>query len=171
MNAFVVDTNVPVVANGRSEQASPDCVLACIESLEAVRSKGLVVLDDGMRILQEYMNNLSMSGQPGPGDAFMKWVWTVQAVTEHCERVTIQPKREDDQDFEEFPRDPDLTDFDRADRKFVAVARASRNRPTILNAVDPDWWTHREALRRHGVRIRFLCPNPPGAGQLRASHP
>jgi hypothetical protein len=159
MNAFVVDTNVPVVANGKSAQASPICVLACVESLEAIKNNGVIVLDDGMRILHEYMNNLSLSGQPGVGDAFMKWVWSIQALEERCERVPIRELPDDDQDFEEFPRDPDLADFDRSDRKFVAVALTSRNTPTVLNAVDPDWWTHRKALRRHGVRVKFLCPD------------
>lgn len=158
MSAFVVDTNVPVVANGRSEQADFDCVLACIDKLEEITNGGVVVLDDGMRILREYMDNLSMKGQPGPGDGFMKWVWQHQAVAERCEQVTIQPTPKDDHDFEEFPRDPALSDFDRADRKFVAVALASRRAPTVLNAVDLGWWTHLDALRAHGVRVEFLCP-------------
>ena len=33
MSVFVVDTNVPVVANGKSDQADPDCVIACIQAL------------------------------------------------------------------------------------------------------------------------------------------
>lgn len=159
MNAFVVDTNVAVVANGRSEQASPGCVLTCVESLESIKNDGIVVLDDGMRILHEYMKNLNMSGQPGVGDAFMKWVWSIQAVDDRCERVTIHQRPEDDQDFEEFPRDPDLATFDRSDRKFVAVALASQRTPTILNAVDPDWWSHHRALHKNGVRVKFLCHN------------
>jgi len=35
MNVYVVDTNVPVVANGRSEQADQDCVIACIDQTRA----------------------------------------------------------------------------------------------------------------------------------------
>lgn len=159
MNAFVVDTNVAVVANGRSDQATSDCVLACVEALETVTAKGMVVLDDRLRILSEYMDNLSLSGQPGTGDAFLKWVWKHQAVAERCERVPIRPMPGDGQDFEEFPRDDDLAGFDRADRKFVAVALGSQHKPAILNAVDSDWWRHRAALNRNGVNIRFLCPD------------
>ncbi len=40
MNAFVVDTNVPMVANGRSNQADPDCVIACILALTDIREGG-----------------------------------------------------------------------------------------------------------------------------------
>lgn len=32
----IVDTNVVVVANGRSEQASADCVETCAERLEEI---------------------------------------------------------------------------------------------------------------------------------------
>ena len=158
MSAFVVDTNVPVVANGRSEQADPDCVIACIDALGAVRAGGVVVLDDGMRILHEYMSNLSMSGQPGAGDAFMEWVWNIQADADRCERVCLTSRFNACDDFNEFPDDINLADFDRSDRKFVAVALASHKKPVVLNAVDSDWAHSHSALERHGVRVNFLCP-------------
>ncbi len=158
MKAVVVDTNVAVVANGRAEQASPDCLQACLDALRDTREKGLVVLDDDMRILKEYMDNLSLSGQPGLGDAFLKWVWTHQANTVRCETVHITPKSGESDNFEEFPADPALASFDLSDRKFVAVARASRHKPVVLNAVDTDWWIFRTPLRKHRVRVRFLCP-------------
>jgi len=164
MNAFVVDTNVPVTANGRAEQAGPPCVLACIEALSKIVQGGMTVLDDGRRILREYMDNLNMSGQPGVGDMFMKWVWQNQAVTGRCEQVTITPRDRADDDFDEFPDDPALARFHRKDRKFVAVALASRNNPLILNAVDSDWQAFRQALTKHRVRIRFLCSAEMGQG-------
>ena len=155
--AVVVDTNVPVVANVRSEQASPDCVDACTSALQDARNGGKVVMDDGLRILDEYMGHLSYSGQPGIGDAFFRWIWQNQVNPAVCERVTIHPRHGTEGDFEEFPQDPELQGFDRSDRKFVAVALASTNRPTILNAVDSDWWTYHKALERHGLKIEFLC--------------
>lgn len=60
--------------------------------------------------------------------------------------------------FAEFPADANLAGFDRADRKFVAVALASGDSPPIVNATDSDWWLFREALQRHGVQVEFLCP-------------
>jgi hypothetical protein len=158
MRGYVVDTNVPVVANGRNEQADPDCVIACIDSLANVREHGVVVLDGGMQILYEYMRNISMSGQPGPGDLFMKWVWTVQADVSRCERVQLTLREGNSGDFAEFPDDADLIHFDRSDRKFVAVALKSANKPEVLNAVDSDWSIHHAALERAGVSITFLCP-------------
>jgi len=118
----------------------------------------LIALDDEMHILQEYSNNLSISGQPGPGDFFMQWVWDNQANPQHCEKVHITPKDEGGEDYEEFPQDPELGGFDRSDRKFVAVARASAYAPRILNATDTDWWHYRAILARHGVVVEFLCP-------------
>jgi len=158
MSAFVVDTNVPVVANGRSEQASAQCVLACVSALEEVREQALLLLDDGTRVLREYMDNLSMAGQPGAGDFFMKWVFTNQAVPDRCARIRITPRGEDPEDFAEFPRDPDLAGFDRSDRKFVAIALASPDPAVVLNAVDSDWWLFGAALSRNGVAVRNLCP-------------
>jgi len=158
MKSVVVDTNVGLVANGKAEQASPECVLTCIDRLERIREKEKVLLDDGMYILHEYMSNLSMSGQPGMGDAFMKWVWENQANPGHCLQIHITPKEPGSDDFEEFPNDPNLRDFDMSDRKFVAVCIASGLNPPILNASDKDWWEYRKPLERNGVQIDFLCP-------------
>ena len=62
------------------------------------------------------------------------------------------------EDYNEFPADSHLQSFDPSDRKYVAVALTSQKRTEILNAVDPDWWQHREALKRKGVSVCFLCP-------------
>ena len=158
MKAFVVDVNVAIVANGHSPQADDDCMLACINVLDTIYRNGRIVLDDGMRILSEYMRHLRMAGQPGPGDLFMKWVWENQAVRSRCERVALACRGNDPDDLEAFPADPDLRSFDRSDRKYVAVALVSKNRPQIINAVDTGWWRHRTPLSRHGIRLRFVCP-------------
>jgi hypothetical protein len=109
-----------------------------------------------MFILKEYMNNLSLSGQPGPGDAFLKWVWQHQSNEIRCARVHIT--EDASREFLEFPEAESLRQFDRSDRKFVAVALTSAHRPEILNAVDSDWWHHRHALKACGIHIQFLCP-------------
>jgi len=156
----IVDTNVPVVANGASGQASPICVLACVQHLNEIISHGRIVLDDGWRILREYMHNLHSVGQPGVGDAFLKWVLTNQANLEKCERVSITPIDPDDPsetDFHEFPSDPDLDHFDPSDRKYIAVACAHRNHPPILQAADHKWWMFRSAFENNGVEVVFLC--------------
>ncbi len=157
MKAAVVDTNVPIVANGAANHATPDCVLRSVDRLEEIRKEQLILLDDGMYILNEYMSHLSLSGQPGMGDFFMKWVWLNQANPLHCKCIHITPKP-GSEDFEEFPNDAELNAFDPSDRKFVAVALASGLAPPVLNAADTDWWKFREPLERNGVKVEFLCP-------------
>lgn len=156
--AVVVDTNVAAVANGRHAKASPDCILTCIQALEAVCNGQLILLDDGMRILEEYRSHLSLAGQPGPGDRFMKWLWSNHTNPERCRLVPITPTSTDESDFEEFPRDPELSAFDRNDRKFAAVGLASGQKFIVQDASDSDWWHFREPLRKNGVTIEFLCP-------------
>ena len=152
----VVDTNVAVVANWRTEQADEACVESCIDELQRIHDETCVLLDDGGLILDEYQKNLSFAGQPGVGDEFFKWLWDNQANEAHCRKVPITPH--DDRGFEEFPDNPQLAQFDRDDRKFAAVARASQNHPTVINASDRDWWIYRKALKRCGIVVSFLCP-------------
>ena len=152
----VIDTNVLVVANRQHEGASPDCEEACMNALDQAR-KGLVLLDEDGKILDEYANRCSHAGQPGVGDAFFKWLWDNQANPKHCQKVRITP--DPNREFAEFPDDPDLSGFDRKDRKFVAVALASGLDPEVLNATDKGWYYYSAALKRNGVRVRFLCPD------------
>ena len=157
MRAFVVDTNVALVANGAAQQAGPQCVQNCIDALKIARS-GLIVIDDGMRILREYLGAVGLVGQPGLGHAFVKWVFVNQAVDTRCEQVRLTELTPNSDDFREFPSDVALNGFDRSDRKSAAIAAASVYGPEILNAVDSDWWIFDVPLARHGLRVDFLCP-------------
>ena len=156
MPAVVIDENVPMVANRKYEKARPECVKACTEALR--QSRGQVILvDDGQRLFRKYRGKLSVTGQPGPGDAWFKWLWNNRDNRRRCRQIPITPIGGSDLDFEEYPADPDLTTFDPDDRIFVAVAIASGLNPEILNAADSDWWPLRAAFARNGVTIRFLC--------------
>ena len=153
----IVDTNVPVVANSHSEQASPDCVTACVNALQDITdSSERLVLDDDWAVIREYLANLRSDGQPGVGDAFLRWVLTNQANPARCELIALPVDAEGE--YEHFPKDHMLARFDPADRKFVALALAHPSRPRVLEAVDPDWWHHRRALHANGVVVQFLCP-------------
>lgn len=158
MEEVVVDTNVAVVANGRTPQARAACVKQCIQELRRIQRDAdrRILLDEGGLILNEYRRQLNPSGQPGSGDAFYQWLRDNQWIDRHCRKIQITPH--DDHGFEEFPSDPALAGFDRNDRKFVAVAVASRQSPPILNASDTDWWDHHMALNRNGIEVTFLCP-------------
>ncbi len=120
---------------------------------------GKLVLDDKWLILKEYMANLRPSGQPGSGDAFLKWVLTNHTNPDRCEFVSITPTGGASADFEEFPRRPGLAGFHGDDRKFVAVAMAHPEHPPILQAVDAEWWNLRDEFSAAGVAVEFLCPH------------
>lgn len=153
----VVDTNVPLAANNKAD-ASPNCVMACVDALMAIMTdKQSIAIDDSWHILNEYKRKLSPSGQPGVGDQFLKWVLTNLANPERCVQVVITPRAGEKDQFEEFPDDPALASFDRADRKFVAVACAHPEHPPILQALDTKWWGWKDALERGGVTVTFLC--------------
>lgn len=162
MSAYVIDVNVGIVANQQARAqtglANQECVLACIDALQNVIESGVLVIDDGWRILSEYQKHLTTHHQPGAGSLFMQWVWQNQSVSQRCEQVELAPLPNDPEDFEEFPNDHALSRFDRNDRKYVAVAKASKHNPEILNAVDTDWWEHRIALQNNGLTVSFLCP-------------
>lgn len=159
----VVDTNVPLTANGRATHADLDCQMACLEKLMDIQHQGRVLVDASGFIFEEYSRNLSHRGQPGAGDAFFKWLWNNQGQPALCTQVPVEPEDEAGQAFSNFPADPEWQRFDRSDRKFVAVALASAENPPIVNATDTDWWDFREALNRHGIQIEFLCPQLMGA--------
>ena len=154
----IVDTNVAVVANGGSGQASEECEETCINRLQEITTGEIkLALDDHRRIIEEYRGNLSPHGQPGVGDAFLKWVETNWTNPERCDLVPITPVNGLENEFEEFPIDPALVDFDPDDRKFIAVALAHLEKPPILQAVDSKWWDFRDALHQHRVRVEFIC--------------
>lgn len=152
----VVDTNVLVVANGKTEQASPKCQAACNQEIKQLQAERRTLLDETGYIFEEYRKNLDGDDQTELGTEFFFWLWDNQYNPKHCRKVPITVHS--DCGFEEFPNDPRLSNFDSDDRKFVAVALASQSDPQVLNATDTDWWAHRKALEENGVDVVFLCP-------------
>ncbi|MDH3890584.1 MAG: hypothetical protein OEV49_05835 [candidate division Zixibacteria bacterium] len=132
-----------------------ECVLACIQAVEHVVENGGLVVDVGGEIFDEYRKGLSMRGQPGQGDVFMKWLHDHQWMDTLVDRVDITPTGDS---YVEFPDHAELSDFDISDRKFVAVAKAHRDAPPILQATDSKWWGFKDALHSVGVSVTFLCP-------------
>jgi len=154
----VIDTNVLLVANGLHDDISPECVIECINSLLALQEDGVIVIDDGFRILGEYMHKTSLNPPIGVGDKFLKWL--LRHSHSESRRVDQIPLKEINTDFyAEFP-DPDLEPhFDAPDRKFAAVAYAHPEQPTILQAADCKWLDWWQALQDKGVIVYFLCPS------------
>ncbi len=156
----VVDTNVAINANMAHDPDSvPDdlvlCVSECIEAIECVVKNGGLVMDSGDEIYDEYRNNLSLKGQPGVGDIFLKWIHDNRWTFPDENRVSVT-KRGDS--YDEFPEHDGLKNFDISDRKFVAVANAHPDKPPILEATDSKWWGWKDSLAEIGITVTFLCP-------------
>ncbi|WP_339865086.1 hypothetical protein [Paremcibacter congregatus] len=156
----LVDTNVPKTANLATQ---PDhksnvpcaCVLACIKAIEHVIENRGLVIDAGGEIFNEYLQQLSMSGQPGVGDSFMKWVHDNLWSLPESDRVTITKNGES---YDAFPDHAGLANFDNSDRKFVAASNAHPAKPPILQATDSKWWGWKDSLVAVGITVHFLCP-------------
>jgi hypothetical protein len=154
MGPRIIDTNVPIAANGR-EGGSLACRLAAIDWLQAFLQTGTLVLDDQFRILTEYDRYLNNHGQPGTGDEFYKWVLVNMHNTSRCHQLPLEepaPK-----EFSIFPPDEALASFDLSDRKFVALCLTHAEHPPVVVAGDRGWRRHEAALRPHGVLVEFLC--------------
>ena len=153
----IVDTNVAWVASGRSEQASEDCVATCVERLEQINNDEMkLALDRERRIIDEYQA-LEQTGRFNIGYQFYKWVEMNWTNPERCDLVEIKPVGGSEIEFEKFPDDSELVDFDPDDRKFIAVACAHPQKPPILQAVDGKWRDFLDALHQNGVRVEYLC--------------
>lgn len=156
---FLVDTNVPKTANLAVDPGSIaddliECVLACVETLQEVMKNGGLVLDDGDEIFDEYLRQLSMRGQPGVGDAFMKWVHDNRYQFPPEDRVSITRRG---YSYVQFPNHPDLNSVDPSDRKFIAVSNGHPGKPPILEGTDSKWWGWTAALQQCGILVIFVC--------------
>lgn len=154
MSAYVIDTNVLINANDPFSTAN-------LFLFEVNKSADIVCLDDKSLILKEYFRNVNRSGQPGLGDYFAKWLFDNQySQTDRIETVSITPIIQENNlpSFEEFPNDDsDLQNFDRSDRKFVAVALKSTNHPFIVRSADPDWLDAEKFLNNYNVFIKNIA--------------
>ena len=181
MGAVIIDTNVIVVANteirvgengrliavGMADHATPSCITICKNRLDQIRGGSTkVVLDDNRRFIDEYQRYVrdpksNPRQQNRAGDLFWAWLIRIQWIPEKCTMVHITPRQGNGTKFDEFPDDTALNDFDKDDRKFIAVAiaytRETQQTAPILQAVDTKWEGFIEALQRHGVEVEQIC--------------
>ena len=152
MRAFVVDTNVAIVANGRETDVDLACQQTCVTTLRSLAAEKLVAIDDEGLILEEYRTRLHASGRPGVGDMFFKHVFDHQYQPNRVRRVRVSPIDDEGRGFEELPANT----FDRSDRKFLAVAAVAN--AAVFNATDSDWHEEQALVSSLGVEVLQLCP-------------
>lgn len=151
----VVDTNVLLVANGDHAEVSTDCRVECVQRLRALQASGVAVIDDGFRMLGEYLHKTQVNPPKGVGDVFLKWLLREANNPARVEQVAITETAGGC--FAEFPDLVLQPTFDAPDRKFAAVAHAHPDRPPIWQAADSKWLDWWQPLRAQGVRVEFLC--------------
>ncbi len=154
MTRFVVDTNVPIVANGHANHGrvpSIECRVSTIQFLNWILDTGKVLLDIEGEIQEEYRTYLNPSGQPGVGDRF--YLEVLRSAPSKIERHELP--RGLDGEYLDLPRPLIEAGFDRSDRKFAALAK--RTTATVANATDSDWFIHRETIVAAGIGLNFIC--------------
>lgn len=152
----VIDTNVLLVANGQHADVSTDCVIECVQRLQAMQESGVAVIDDGFRILGEYQHKTQVNPPKGVGDVFLKWLLRQAGNSQRVQQISLTETAQDC--FEEFPDSSLEQIFDAPDRKFAAVAHAHPEKPPVWQATDCKWLDWWPTLRARGVRVEFLCP-------------
>jgi hypothetical protein len=157
MDDAIIDTNVIIVASlamgGRADEShrtAQECAQV-FEWLDAFRtSNASLVLDNGLKILDEYRNKLNDQdyGMIVAMDKLKSWQCRLHEI-EHettADEAAIVPAA--------------FANLDRSDRKFLAVAladRAAGHTSEIVNATDTDdWRAIEDAATEHGVVIHHL---------------
>ena len=161
MTRYVVDTNVPIVANGRADgdgggRPSARCQAACIKFLKELLRRHRVLLDQEGAIQDEYHRHLNPRGQPGVGDRF--YLEVINSSLKKVERIPL-PKRADGE-YEHLPQAVIDAGFDPSDRKFAAIACLAK--APVASGTDSDWLNHHGVLTENGVAIEYVCGCRPG---------
>ncbi len=161
MEGNVIHTNVLISANGIDTHAPLKCQSECIELLEQIKSeKKLILLDSDRDIFDEYQRYCDLSGKPGVGDFFFKWLHDHSADASRVRSIDAKKSDQDDIVYEILKDIECLAGFDRSDRKFLAVAMTYEGQAVIHNATDSDWHAHRDCIAGiEGVSFNQLCPS------------
>lgn len=155
MAEFIIDTNVPLIAQGNSV-FSADCEANCADFMDGViAGRKTIILDSSRHILNEYENNTSLKGQISYLKIYLKWLYNNIANPQRVKLVNIHP--DNDKAFEEVPQSISDIGFDKSDLKFVAVSVANGKMAPIVEAADSKWIGWEPALAAEGISVVFLC--------------
>lgn len=155
MKYYVIDANVMLIAGKSIAEVSKEelhCRKKCIDFIhEVVKRKGKVVVDDGWKVLNEYVKNCkAINGYPNNSENFYRYVMNYSNRSEiHLNEVGYCI-------YEPYPNSTDLKEFDAPDRKYIALAYSHKKNPRIIEASDSKWWGIRNELEKNGIEIIFV---------------
>jgi hypothetical protein len=137
------------------DDATPECVLACVRLLRRVQSGHRIGVDADDAILREYVATLVSAPTDGLGKKLALSLWRRRYDGRVCHRLEITPLDNPPGSFAEVP--VALRNFDVDDQKFLAVAIAEGGNPPVFQALDREWWHRRVDLTANGIDVQFLC--------------
>ena len=160
----IIDTNVPLTAAGNSDAADEACQLACVQTLNRIFKGDIaVVIDAEGEAYKEYRNNMHPNPKGGLAGQFLMYLLDHQHNPTRFYRVKL--RKDVDGQYEDYPDDEALLEFDRSDRKWVAMAirfkEDSQKDAPIVNAADRDWRIFQSQLEKCDVQLEFLCRAKP----------
>jgi hypothetical protein len=121
-----------------------------MDFLEELVHSGKLAVDLEGEIEDEYRKKLGV-GLPGVGNRFLQKFFSEAAHRVARVSAPIDQKGH----AKNFKFDGSLKRFDQSDRKFVALAIATKY--AIYNATDSDWLEHHDELTKRGVKIEYVC--------------
>lgn len=156
---LIIDTNVAILANGKSKFPAK-CIYECIQTIRGItkRNHAIIVTDREGFIFNEYKKYLNLSGEPGLGDEFLKWLDENRWTEDLCRIIDLNVSSEDEFCQGIIPDAICQSSFDPSDRKFLAVSIKHPESPQIVEATDVKWKLHESLLNHHGISVRFICP-------------
>lgn len=163
MKRKILDTNVIINASGdKSPQTEEACSEQCrLLLFQCTTGNCQIVIDNGehgSHILTEYRKQFEYY-EGTYGEMFVRWILSNIMNEQYVIQVPITPLSEDE--YQEFPKDRDLKDFDPRDRKFIAVAVAHYQYEDkivpIVQSADMKWKIFVSAFAKHNVEIEFIC--------------
>ncbi len=154
-SGYVIDTNVLLVASGKANHVGDECVNNATKFLIGVKqSKSAIYLDLAGEILSEYRKKNKPFENRKPGNEFLRYLINSMGNPRLVSLVELE--KDEAGNYVDFPSNPALRGFDEDDKKFVAVAIASKADPEIADAADSDWKNFEKNLQRQ-VKLKFLC--------------
>jgi len=147
---YVIDANVPIVANGRDTHPTIEEQLKSAKFLRDVMTTGVVLEDEEDLALSEYKAYLDFSGQPGMGDEFIAWFIRERWNGRLVERVESPAGTSI---LSLLPAS--LSGFDPSDHKWICIYMKG-DADRIVNASDSDWAEAQTALAAEGIQVLEL---------------
>lgn len=148
----MIDTNVFLLAGTKVADVPDDQLLCYKKAVLFLKSfmsdKYFVLLDIEGRVIKEYKKAFSISSYPNMATVFFNYAM------EHARYISLKEKATDE--FEVYPANKEIREFDSPDRKFIALSYNHLEHPSIIEATDSKWWGIREALKENGITVIFV---------------